>query len=623
MIFLPVLILSAALFFAGVANLTLKPSFSAKLTTWCLVVSVAGGLLVYGTGFAETTGSILESAIRTPLCVTRMFLGINELGSIAGTFFVRSKAGLVFFWAIHLLAFYSMASAAMVTIGAEALRHLRYLLSRRGDLTLIYGVNENSVALGKECLAAGGTAVVFIAESISEAVVKDLNSLGMSVMPGNAAIHSDPGFIRRLHIGRRKLTVYAMDETEDQNLYYALELKDALEKAGLSPENTRISLPGAEDIITSMLQVSEEAYGFGYVNVYDTANLAARAMIRTCPPWDFISFDENGRATEDFDCVVIGFGSYGQAALRHLVMNGQFAGSEFHAAVFSLDVENSAGYLLTDSPGLFQNYDIRFYIADGRSRELFDYVGSHLKTLKMIAICTGNEELDREISNALMLFLLRRQAEQICVVQCTRHGARYQETVGSPIISSGINTLSMLSAEEADREAIVLNSIYDSSDRTPWEKWVACDTFGKISSRASADFAPAFLKAAGTDRERVLSEGWVLSEPMKQALGETEHRRWNAFHFCVGYTAMTREEFDANVEKLRRCREAGEPCSDRVSRNRLGRTHACLIPWEELDELSERETAATGRSVNYRQLDINNVLALPLLLGAGKDGAAS
>ena len=241
----------------------------------------------------------------------------------------------------------------------------------------------------------------------------------------------------------------------------------------------------------------------------------------------------------------------------------------------------------------------------------------------MIAICTGNEEMDREISDSLMLYLRRRQAERICVVQCTRRGARYQETVGSPIISTGINTRAMLSAEEADREAIVLNSIYDDSDRTPWEKWVACDTFGKMSSRASADFTPAFLKAAGTDREKVLSEGWVLSDAMKETLGETEHLRWNAFHFCMGYAPMTREEFDANVEEFQRCRAEGKPCSIRVSKNRVGRTHACLIPWEELDELSARETAATGRAVNYKQLDINNVLALPLLLEAGRKDAAT
>ena len=125
--------------------------------------------------------------------------------------------------------------------------------------------------------------------------------------------------IRKLRIRKRKLTVYALDQAEDQNLFYALRLKDALEKANVPAKNTEITLPGAEDILAPMLQVSEKAYGFGYVNVFDTADLAARALIRTCPPWNYMHFDAGGRATEDFDCAVAGFGQHGQAVLKKLV----------------------------------------------------------------------------------------------------------------------------------------------------------------------------------------------------------------------------------------------------------------------------------------------------------------
>ena len=51
----------------------------------------------------------------------------------------------------------------------------------------------------------------------------------------------------------------------------------------------------------------------------------------------------------------------------------------------------------------------------------------------------------------------------------------------------------------------------------------------------------------------------------------------------------------------------------------LGRTHACLVPWEELDALSARENAITGDQVDYKAMDRNNVLALPEILGAYRD----
>ncbi len=623
MLTIPVVLLTAAVFLALTVSLVLKPAYTAKITTFCMLSAMVYGLLVYSTGFIQVTGDPLFSVVRAVFCVMRMFVGVNELGAIAGSTFVATSTWVNVYWVFQLMALYSTASAIMVSIGSTALRRLRLFLSRRGDLTLIYGINDNSIAVGKECRAAGGTSVIFVTESAGTATIRDINDLGMSVLTGYAAVHSENRTIRRLCRGGRKITVYALDEAEDQNLFYALELKDALERAGVAPEDTRITLPGVEDILTSMLQVSPERYGFGYVNVYDTGTLAARAMIRLCPPWEFMHFAADGRATEDFACVVVGFGKYGQAALRQLLVNGQFAGSTFHAAVFSPNFGNESGYLQADNPELFRQYDIRSFAADGRSPEFYNYVGQHLSTLKIIAVCTGSESTDREISDNLMLYLKRRGAENICVVRCGRTGVRYQETVGSPILRGSIFTRSMLSAEDADRRAIVLNSIYDSSDRTDWEKWVACDTFSKMSSRASADFLPAFLKIAGTSREEVLASEWKPDRAMQLALGETEHMRWNAFHFSMGYAPMSREEFEANAETWRRCQAEGVPCPVRINKNQQARTHACLVSWDELDALSRRENAITGRGVDYKQVDINNVMALPAVLRAGeKDGGA-
>ncbi len=613
-------ILSAALLTAMILNLALKPSFSGRLIVICMAYAVIAGLLFYGVGLYETTGDLALTAVRTPLSVFRMFLGVNELSSIASSRLVSTRLGLFCFWAAHLMAFYSITSAVMNTLGAELLRQLRSLLSRRGDLTLIYGINENSVALGKECLAAGGEAVVFVAEKASADVVNDLNKTGMSVLTGPAAAAAEEKALRQLHIARRKLTVYALDPADDKNLYFALRLKDTLEKMQARPENTRVTLPGAEDIISTMLQVSEEHYGFGYVNVYDRSTLAARALIRTVPPWDFISFDSEGRAKEDFECVIVGFGAHGQAALKQLVMNGQFAGAHFRAAIFSPNFEKEAGYLQSDCPELLRQYEIASYPSDARSLDFFRYIERRIATLKLIVIATGSEETNREISDDLMLFLKRRDAENICVVRCGERGVRYQERVGSPILTTEIYTRAFLSAEDADRGAILLNASYDSSGRSDWEKWVGCDSFSKMSSRASADFSPAYIRASSSSREELLAGNWHPSEQMLRNLGETEHLRWNAFHFAMGYRPMSEEEFASNARRWIKCREEGRPCRFKISKNSEGRTHACLIGWDELNELSARESEITGRRIDYQQTDINNVLALPKLLRAEEEG---
>lgn len=611
-------ILSAALFLAMVLNLAMKPKYSARLTTVCMVVALIGGLAIYGAGYAQSTESLALTMIRTPLAVTRMFVGVNDLSAVDGTTFVRGQGGLVFFWLIHLLAFYSMASAAMITIGAEALRSLRLLLSRRGELTLIYGINDRSIDLGQECLEQSGGAVILVAEDVADAKITEMNNLGMSVLSGTAAVNCEDRVLRALRIGNRKLSVFALEEQDDSNLVFALKLKDALERFGAAPENTRLTLPGEEEIITSMLQVSPEQYGFGYVQVFDTPTLAARALLRTCPPWDFVSFGPDGRAQEDFECAIVGFGRLGQAVLKQLVMNGQYVGSSFHATVFALDYEAESGYLFHDCPGLLNHYDIKCISADGRSAAFYSYLTEHLATLKMIAVCTGSDTVNQEIANELMLFLKRRRAERICVVRCGKKALRYQASVASPIVETGVYTLASLSAERADREAILLNAVYDDSDRSNWEKWVACDSFSKMSSRASADFAPALIKASGAKEEEILAGNWQPDEAMQQVLGEMEHLRWCAFHYAMGYLPMGKERWEARAAEFTRCREQDIPCRIRLSKDAEERLHACLIPWDSLDELSARESAVTGRNVDYKQTDINNVLALPQILNASR-----
>ena len=610
-----VLLLSAALLLAMILNLTLKPAWSARLTTVCMVTALAGGLLFYGCGYFQTTSDLFLSVLRTPISVFRIFVGINELSAIDGSTLVSTRAGMLAFWLVHLMGFYSMASAAMLTLGAHALRHLRLLLSRRGDLTLIYGICPQSIALGKACLEQGNGSVVFVAQSAPDAQITDLNNQGMSVLTGEDAIASAPDVLRSLGLGRR-LTVYALEAGLDNNLNYAMNLRTGLEALGVSPRNTRLTLAGEEDILAELLQVSREQYGFGYVNVFDPADLAARAMIQMCPPWEQVSFDGEGRAVEDYHCAVVGFGRLGQAALRQLVMNGQFAGGHFRAAVFSPNFEQECGYLLSDCPELLRQYEVKHFHEDGRSRAFYDYIDENLSTLKLVAVCTGSEAMNQEISDNLMLHLHRREAENIQVVQCGHQGVRFQSRLGSPIRTGDLYTPALLDPERADRGAIALNAVYDTREISDWDKWVDCTSFNKMSSRASAAFLPAFLCMAGMSREEALGGGWQPGGAMLESMGETEHLRWCAFHFANGYVPMSRQQLESNAREWAKARAEGRESNIRITKDTRRRLHACLIPWEELDELSARETAITGRAVDYKQINRNNVLALPALMGA-------
>ena len=79
---------------------------------------------------------------------------------------------------------------------------------------------------------------------------------------------------------------------------------------------------------------------------------------------------------------------------------------------------------------------------------------------------------------------------------------------------------------------------------------------------------------------------------------------------------MSSDRMEENARILTENQKTGIPCSVRVTKDSDNHLHACLIPWEELDKLSQREKELTGREVDYKQIDKNNVLSLPMILQA-------
>ncbi|MBR2834387.1 MAG: hypothetical protein IKE43_01535 [Coriobacteriales bacterium] len=625
------IIISAGLLLAIALNLALKPKVTTKVNVILIVVSLVGGLLFYGVGLWETKHDLIITAICTPIYVLKMFTGVNSLAEIAGSTLVSSQVSLSIFWALHLAAFSSIASAILVALGSTALRYLRLLLSYRGDLVLIYGIDEYSRALGKSyldaskaCTISNNTkprrnSVVFVTEKLDSAGCNDINNEGMGVITGTAALESQPGFLRWLHLKKRKLTVFALDPQKDKNLSYALKLKAALEHAQIPAQNTQITLPGDQEIIAPLLQASSVSYGFGFVNAYDEAELCARALINICPPWELINFDGEGRATEDFSCVILGFGHHGQAVLKFLVADAQFAGSTFHAAIFSPTYDDDAAYLKADCPSLFNVYDIQGYNSAYMGVDFMAYLQENLNTIKLIVLCTEDEAQNQDLADQLMLFFDRHNAKSPCrVLQCGGSGVCYQETPGSPLHKVEIISPQLLDAQYLDRRAIISNASYDTSDASPWEKWLACDNLSRMSSRASADFSPAFKYMSGDSLGLTLEENRELNSRMLQNLGETEHLRWCAFNYLMGYTPMSMERFKERANEYNLSVAAGKPGNIKIGKDNVRREHVCLVPWDQLDDLSRLEGELTGRVVDYKQLDIKNVLITPRLLEASE-----
>lgn len=613
-----ILAVGAAVFFAGVILLNVKPEYTARATAVCCCAAVAGGLLLYGYGFLAMGEQPVVAVLRSVFSVVRMFLVEYEFEAVEEVALYRSGGMRIVIWVVHMLAFYTTASVAISVIGKEAMKKLRMRFSRRKEISILYGIHADGVELGKNLENNKKSIVVYVDPEPESEASYQITAAGQLLRTDSKATTGSVSFLRSVGAFRknRKVTLYALAADPVQNLHYAKNILEALKKGGADPKAARLVILSREDLPVDGLQSSEKEYGYGFVTAFREYALAARLLVRNYPPCNYVDFDDKGRAKGDFHVLMIGFGRVGQAVMKQLVMNAQFAGSEFRAKVFDPQCDGATGFFFRQHPGIEDNYDLTFEAHDGRSKELCDYLTANKDSIRYVVVNTGSAEHNDEIAEDLVV-TLRQLGSKAPVIQCTHREICMQTADAEEPVRTGVYSSDVLYTNDIDDMAMLVNQQYQSNGKTALENWMVCDYFSRMSCRAFADAIRAFLKAAHKTEEQVLQGDWNLPQDQLENLSIMEHERWCAFHYCMGFLPMTQEEYADRVRKYEDQKKDGKP-SIRIGKNMAGKTHACLISWKALDKLSDREKNITGKAVDYKQMDRDNVLTIPNLLRAQK-----
>ena len=604
------MILVAACFAAAVLNLALDSRFRKLVMRIAILFAVAVGTVFYGYGYAWCMGLHVTSLLRALLALCRMFGGVNDLSSIQAAPLLQYPAAVAVFWTGHFLAFYVTASAAIATLGERLLRRIRVTLLRKGPLLLIYGVNAHSVAYGQRMARERGRSVVFVDQDYSPVFESGIKAFGGVLEKGTDALQGTVRFLRQLNMkpGSRKLELAALHTDGRKNLNYARTLLNTMTAMGIHPEQTSLLAAGIGEEVAELQAMG--GAGYGSVYAFDDYELTARLIVQKHPPCSLIRFDGKGRAAEDFQAVILGFGRMGRAMLAQLVINGQFCGSRFRADIFDPGAQNG---FLHDHP-MMRNYDIRFHAASGTSDDFYAFLEENREKVRMIVLCTGRQDKNREIAEDLARWFPWDESMPL-IVHATKEDYFWLDENRREMQSVHFLDRDGLDPEQLDDMAMQVHHIYceaAGSEKTAEEDWRTCRYEDRQNSRACADFYPAVLRAAGKTKEQVLAGDWPPDAETLENLSKTEHLRWCAYQYAAGYASMPEEVWRERAERYRREKEKGF----RISRDTRKRLQACLIPWEELDALSQRENEVTGGHVDFKQMDRNNVLMLSRVLKA-------
>ncbi|MBP3371774.1 MAG: hypothetical protein J6L88_04540 [Clostridia bacterium] len=585
-----------------------KPAVCQRVLIGAVIICAALGILFYGVGYADIESKPSLAVIKTVYSLCRVFIGENDYADIASArgFDAVWVQSLLFM--IHTVGLFSTVGAAISAFGAAWLRRMRLRLHTGGNLCLLLGTDEKTLGFAQALIKEEpDTILIFVDDTPHAECGEVIESMGALLFSDAAATEFSAGFLRMLRIRtRKKISFYALSDNYSANMKAASLLCESLKQMQVDPARTSLCAVGNDDDTDHPLLATADHYGFGSIVMRSEADMAARLLTLTYPPCTHIEFDENARALQDFHAVIIGFGQVGQAVLKSLIMNGQFAGSSFRAAVFAPDYTQTLGQMRYECSPLFDHYNIEFFADDARSLAMFDYLHQNKSSIRYVAVCAGNDTINEEIAHQLEHFFLRENSSAQ-VYLCTKKGISHHESREESRVHE-VCVPKILCSDAIDRAAMALNHSYCGNDKTPQENWRTCDYFSRMSSRASADFAPCFMHMAHMDAAHWAPKGEVLEN-----LSITEHERWCAFHYCMGFSPMADETFAARCETYTMQKEAGlRPI--RIGKDLNARIHACLIGWDALDDLSARENAVTGGNVDYKQMDRNNVLTLPLVI---------
>ena len=617
--------LSTCLFAALIIYIAKHPHKRTLPLNIAFIIMFFGGMLIYGyCNYERTlsknvsigdknfewTGDPHAKYFRLPYVVIRsvmdvgtMFYGRDHSDVFYKLEIAKKPWAVLIFWLVHLIAFYTAATALIIRFGKDLLRWIRRHSASIDKIILIFGVNEASLALGRNLSEQEHLMLVYIDEKFSEDDGNLIRELGGVAYSDKDALNASQKFLKRVRVMQAviKVKLYALSSDHDRNVNYARYLLNSLKDFNIKPEQSELVLLGVDEFRGMNFINSEDAYGYGDVISFDELAISARVLINKYPVCNAIKFDENAKALEDVNALIVGFGRIGHEVLRKIIANSQFYGSKFKAVIYDPNFNRRDGFFRSQYPNMFANYDIEFEPQDGRGSKFFEFLNQNAAKLNYIVICIKDRNMARDIALKTIDRLNALGFNNKSVYTCDYKSIRKYSQNVQECETNYIYDSELIYSGELDAYAKELNNKYcGGSEQDINENWKKCDYYSRMNSRAAVDYLMPLIKNLNLK---------TLSKKQRENLAHSEHMRWCAFQYTFGFKAMEREEF------IKRVKDFKAGAKIKTSRDMQAKKHICLVDWDELDNISRLENSITQGSVNYKEFDRQNVDMILKILG--------
>ena len=502
---------------------------------------------------------------------------------------------------LHLSAYFFFALLMFSIFGRRLINSSKRLYIQRSRKNIFWGDAPGGMLLAQDILdKTTWQEVVFVfSRDVKDEEEKEKALFNKIDSMGGIALYRDFDNMKRYPKGGRHFFL-----TEDQDFNLKMALKIA-EKSRKSRQKTKIYLrtemPRVDYLFDKMSNVD--------VHILNQSGLTARQFVKDNPLIDIVPPEKINNLTVDFDfnVLMLGFGWQGRELLHKTICDAQFKGSAFSATVIDRDLDLKRGEYKLLYDECIKEYNLRFEndekISNVGGKHFYQWFGAHQHRFGRIIVALGDDDLNFNISFALANMLIAKgdlnPEKRIFVHISNKDKYAYDEKADKktdadecqyPVKMFGrldrIYTAEIVIAEKMDKIAKAVNYVYDNykipflpeinlkkEDEKNWHKKT---TFDKESSRAAALNVDNIIKISeGRDR----FEEAVKNPEALEILAENEHLRWNAFHLTQGVRRWVHIA-DNNPTNAKLFKNPGKKA--------WLMKHACLVPYNDLDRISDR-----------------------------------
>ncbi len=587
------------------------------------IFTVIAGLILYTIGYIPADSNepleVFSAAFLALFSTCRIFImesdfsDLNEI--VLNNGFYSFSLSLV-----HILGALLTIMTILSAFGIKFISRLKLLFGNSQQTYVFLGFNEESLNLIKSLKAGGKSRCFIVVESLQDG--EEDGDLLLKLREDRFilidTVWQDLTSIKKLHIPKRllnrELHIFALSIDEGKNAKVILALLKQVQNDKMNENKIKFYVNTTDESAEKYFEIVNKEKNTDFeVKTFSIPDITARQLFETYPIHDYLPLDtKSAAALSGFTIFIAGFGSVGMELLRKSIYLGQFIGGGYSAIITDGEMPKKRGFLFNKFPGLKNNYYIETYEAVPGSEEFYQALESNINTINYIVVALDNDKLNIETAIEIQRLVNRSQADKNPIIAVHITNNEDYEYLEKSMLLPDVRFFGRCS--DIFTENIIINEIMDSMARKmnalfnnlyniePADNWRDLDVFTKESNRSAASNIATKLrllnlemreKTDEKDKPTVNLSEYLTGERLEN-LSKQEHLRWNAFHFASGWVTW----------------QLNQTGKAKKAKDLINRRHACLVSWEELEEVTLR----FNQIPSYQQLDREQVKNIPMII---------